>query len=243
MFSIIIPFYNTDLPLLLRAIDSVIYSSKLCQFSDFEIILVDDGSEFDYESVIKVNFPNNRISFEKLFHNCGRSFARNYGIKKSKFKYILFLDSDDVVLPNYFEVIEEYIYLLNEDFKYLTFSYKLNNFNVFRIFNPFQFKNISPQNYKFYCTDSILIEKSVFKEFLFDESLVYGEDLKLWNLISSKFNGMHINIPIVRYYFDYKSYGNHNELKRYFKLFKAVKYLIKFEFFGLVLKSKLITKI
>uniref|UniRef100_UPI00404921D8 hypothetical protein n=1 Tax=Flavobacterium sp. TaxID=239 RepID=UPI00404921D8 len=164
--------------------------------------------------------------------------ARNWGIKNSSFQSILFLDSDDAVLPDYFNVLNKFKSQLNNDVKFLTFSYKLNNINVFRIFNPFRLFYVNHSNYKFFCTNSILIEKTVFNKFLFDENLNYGEDLKLWSQITSEFLGKHINIPISKYYFDYKSYGKKNN---YFKQIKFIKYFIKFELLGRFLKARKIT--
>jgi glycosyltransferase involved in cell wall biosynthesis len=152
MFSIVIPFYNSDFIILKRAIDSIILSSNNCNFLDFEIILVDDGSSKDFKLIINKEYSNYSVKYLRLDLNRGRSFARNHGIKNSEFLLILFLDSDDVVLIDYFSVLLKFKSILNEEIKFLTFSYKLNKFNVYRIFNPFNFCDVSPFNYKFFCS-------------------------------------------------------------------------------------------
>lgn len=94
--SIIVPVYNTE-QYLPRCIDSILAQT----FSDFELILVDDGCT-DNSGVIcdKYAAKDNRIV---VIHkeNEGVSIARNVGIKRSKGKYITFIDSDDKVSTNY----------------------------------------------------------------------------------------------------------------------------------------------
>lgn len=91
--SVIIPTYNRE-KLLPKAIDSI----KKQTFQDFEIIIVDDASTDNTESLIK-NLNDNRIKYYKLEKNSGQCIARNYGIKRAKGEFIAFLDSDDEWLP------------------------------------------------------------------------------------------------------------------------------------------------
>ncbi len=86
-FTIIIPTYNRkkQLP---RAVDSV-----LCQsFSDYELIVVDDGSTDGTESLFQSQGSNIKYIWQK---NSGVSAARNRGIEESTGEHIAFLDSDD----------------------------------------------------------------------------------------------------------------------------------------------------
>lgn len=89
-FSIIIPVYNAQ-KYLCQCIDSVLQQS----FQDYEIILIDDGSEdLSAELCCEYERVNDCISFFSISHS-GAGAARNEGLKKSKGKYILFLDADD----------------------------------------------------------------------------------------------------------------------------------------------------
>lgn len=96
-FSIIIPVYNTPIDKLERCLDSVINQS----FTDFELIIVDDGSKEDYVQLLKktVNRKNDSRLILIRKKNEGSSVARNYGIETANGKYIGFVDSDDVLLP------------------------------------------------------------------------------------------------------------------------------------------------
>ena len=84
-FSIIIPAYNVD-KYIKRCLDSVFNQD----YKDFEVILVDDGSDDDTIKIAK----EYDLKIIKTKHN-GVSESRNVGIKQAKGEYLLFLDSDD----------------------------------------------------------------------------------------------------------------------------------------------------
>ncbi len=78
-----------------KAIESILSQT----FSDFEIIIVDDGSKDDTESVIKT-MSDSRIKYFKKI-NEERSIARNFGIQHAAGDYVNFLDSDDKFYPHH----------------------------------------------------------------------------------------------------------------------------------------------
>ena len=97
-FSVIVPIYNAE-KVLQRCIDSVLNQSV----TDFELILVDDGSKDNSGSICDQNAAlDSRI---RVVHqeNSGVSTARNKGIDISRGGRIIFLDSDDYVDPNFLE--------------------------------------------------------------------------------------------------------------------------------------------
>jgi len=85
MISVIIPYYNASVTIK-KCIDSVLSQG----YKDFEVIIVNDGSVFDY----RIN--DCRIKLINIPHG-GVSRARNIGIEHSKGDYIFFLDADDVL--------------------------------------------------------------------------------------------------------------------------------------------------
>ena len=90
MFSIIIPVYNAQLHLE-QCINSILNQS----FKDFELLLINDGSN-DNSLLIATTFKNNDARVIVITkENGGASSARNEGIKNAKGNYILFIDSDD----------------------------------------------------------------------------------------------------------------------------------------------------
>lgn len=92
--SIIIPSFNTAhyLP---YAIESVLKSTM----SDYEIIVVDDGSVDNTQNVIKP-FLEKYSQIKYVYqNNKGLAGARNTGIEKANGEFLVFLDSDDIILP------------------------------------------------------------------------------------------------------------------------------------------------
>ncbi|MBR3168387.1 MAG: glycosyltransferase [Erysipelotrichaceae bacterium] len=92
--SVIIPVYRTE-EYLEQCIDSVLAQT----FTDFEVILVDDGSPDNCPAICeRYASEDKRIS---VVHqkNGGLSSARNAGLARAKGRYIYFLDSDDYIAP------------------------------------------------------------------------------------------------------------------------------------------------
>ncbi len=98
--SIIVPIYNVE-PYLKRCVDSILTQV----FTDFELILVDDGSPDGCPAICDTYAQKDsrvRVIHQK---NGGLSAARNAGMKISSGKYILFCDSDDYVSPYWCEAL------------------------------------------------------------------------------------------------------------------------------------------
>lgn len=91
--SIIIPAYNAEKDIA-RCVESIISQP----FSDYEIIIIDDGSTDNTESVCKTLMErDSRISFSQMPSNQGVSAARNEGIRRAKGDWIMFVDADDFI--------------------------------------------------------------------------------------------------------------------------------------------------
>ncbi len=96
--SIVVPVYNAE-GLLKKSIDSILIQS----YQDFELILVDDGSNDHSWELIKTLAANDKRI--KAFHkeNGGPGDARNYGIRQALGDWIVFIDSDDTVDSDYLQ--------------------------------------------------------------------------------------------------------------------------------------------
>ena len=98
--SVIIPVYNVE-SYLSKCIDSI-----LCQtYTDFELLLVDDGSSDASGKICDMYKENdNRI---RVFHkkNEGVSKARNLALNNALGEFVIFVDSDDWIEPNTFELV------------------------------------------------------------------------------------------------------------------------------------------
>ena len=94
--SIIIPLYNKA-PYVRRALDSIVAQT----FSDFEAIVIDDGSTDDGAAIV-ADYPDVRCRLIRQT-NAGPGAARNTGIAQAQGEFVAFLDADDEWLPTYLE--------------------------------------------------------------------------------------------------------------------------------------------
>lgn len=99
--SIITPTYNRA-HTIQKAIDSILSQT----FDSWEMIIIDDGSSDRTEEIVKKN-KDTRIKYLKK-DNGGASRARNYGIEHSSGKWIMYLDSDDELLPECIKTMMEW---------------------------------------------------------------------------------------------------------------------------------------
>jgi glycosyltransferase involved in cell wall biosynthesis len=96
LVSIIIPCYNAS-SYIKETIGCVLFQTH----QNFEILLINDGSTDESSEVIKT-IKDDRIHLVEQ-ENQGVSFSRNKGIAMSKGEFIVFLDSDDILHPNFLE--------------------------------------------------------------------------------------------------------------------------------------------
>lgn len=92
--SVIIPTFNRA-ALALQAVQSVLAQT----FSDYEVIVVDDGSSDETKEVLAAfaKLPRFQYHYQP---NSGRSAARNHGIELAQGEFMMFLDSDDMLFPD-----------------------------------------------------------------------------------------------------------------------------------------------
>ncbi|MBA9075261.1 glycosyltransferase involved in cell wall biosynthesis [Flavobacterium gossypii] len=121
LFSVIVPLYNKE-----KSIQNTLKSALDQTFTDFEIIIINDGSTDKSESkALAIN--DSRI---RLFstENQGVSAARNYGIAKASGTLIAFLDADDYWFPNHLKQLSELYEMFPQCGLYCT--------NYERFYNP-----------------------------------------------------------------------------------------------------------
>lgn len=101
-FSIIIPTYNRA-----HSIKQAINSCLSQTFIQFEVVIVDDGSNDDTDQIVR-SVDDHRIVYISQ-QNAGASIARNTGAAYARGEYLAFLDSDDEFLPGKLEAFHQAI--------------------------------------------------------------------------------------------------------------------------------------
>lgn len=96
--SVIIPTFNSS-----NTIDRLVYSLSNQDFKDFEAIFIDDASEDNTIDILKDSLKNKRFAYQILKNkeNKGPGYSRNMGINHSRGKYLVFIDSDDLINFNH----------------------------------------------------------------------------------------------------------------------------------------------
>ncbi len=175
-FSIILPTYNRA-PLIAKAVESVVNQS----FKDWELIVVDDGSNDDTESIIAQYLPADIRYFFQA--NQGKSVARNNGITKAQGEFICFLDSDDYYLPQHLEML--YQEIKKRDFLPAVYRTGMKSEGGRKedkssFFDPRQ--GVHPILFfaeHMVGTNTICIHKNAFKRHRFDERFHFFQDTHL----------------------------------------------------------------
>lgn len=163
--SIIIPVYNNA-----KELGECLDSLKNQTFKDYEVIIVDDGSTDDLNSVLKAH--EGEIKAVLRQRRQGPAVARNYGFKEATGDYLLFCDSDIVLKPRMLEsMVNELDNHPEISFIYSSFRF---GFKLFRLYD-FDFEKLKKINY---IHTTSLVRKKHFPGF--DEKLKRFQDWDLW---------------------------------------------------------------
>ncbi|MEJ5273281.1 MAG: glycosyltransferase family 2 protein [Spirochaetota bacterium] len=214
LVSVIIPNFNR-VESFQRAVESVIKQT----YENFEIIVVDDGSE---QSVRNINRRflekvkrrkyfegDGKVIYLENERNFGVSYSRNKGIKEAKGDFIALLDSDDEWLEQKLELQVKFFdktnfRVVHTEEIWVRRGVRVNPMKKHKkeggdiFFRSLELCLMSPS--------SIMLKKSIFDDYgYFDESLPVCEDYDLWLRITSKENVGFIESPLII------KYGGHSD--------------------------------
>jgi glycosyltransferase involved in cell wall biosynthesis len=188
VISVIMPAFNARLTIL-SSIQSVVEQT----FTNWELIIVNDGSTDNTgEIVIAIQKFDQRIKLVAQ-SNKGLSAARNTGIKHASGKWICFLDSDDLWLPNKLTVQYQFHLKNNVSISHARYgtltngSIKFTRLYVKNIYR--KDGNLLPTLYWINLVGvlTVMVEKQLLEEIGgFDENLWTMEDIDLWIRIAKK---------------------------------------------------------
>lgn len=209
LISVIIPTYNRR-DLIVKTIESLLMQS----YSNFEVIVVDDGSTDNTEEHIR-KLTSKHIKYFKT-KNQERGAARNYGVDQSNGDYVVFLDSDDKMLSHCLASANEFIHhnnnpevfhlaheVLSERGELLETTTKIKNINHVLIKgNPLACINV-------------FLRRDIALKFRFNTNrLLSGfEDWELWLRVASNFEIKQSNI-VCGHMLDHIDRGSHQQLDK-----------------------------
>jgi glycosyltransferase involved in cell wall biosynthesis len=198
LVSIVIPTYNRA-RLLRRAIQSVLNQT----YQNFELIIVDDYSTDNTESMVK-SFRDDRIRYLQHSKNRGAVAARNTGIKAAKGEYIAFQDSDDVWLPEKLDKQIRAFISGSPSIGVVYTSYLLLGENGDRFYYPPSDVKLTEGDLyypllecNFIGTPTAVVKKACFEKVGVFENFPRLQEWSLWLRISRHFCFRHIDEPLV----------------------------------------------
>lgn len=196
LVSVVMSVYNGE-HYLREAIDSVLHQS----FTDFEFIIINDGSADKSLSIIQ-SYNDKRIILIDNEGNKGLIYSLNKGLEIAKGKYIARMDADDISMPERFDLqVKQFenhpnAMIVGSDY------YLLNgNKNTY-------IKNLNDSDYQkavllftpCFCHPTVMM-KNVFKEHLifYDKHFIHAEDYKLWTDLHAFGDYLNIDQPLLKY--------------------------------------------
>ena len=108
-YSVIIPVYNRP-----EEVKELLDSLSAVERSDWEIIIVEDGSSKSCEDEVKRYINQLPLHYYQK-ENSGQGFTRNWAAEKAKGEFLVFFDSDCLVPSNYFDIVDQFLRDHNTD--------------------------------------------------------------------------------------------------------------------------------
>lgn len=201
MISVVIPLYNKG-----HVIANTIRTVIAQEYSDFELVIVDDGSTDNSVEVINNEFPDeSRIRIIRQV-NQGVSAARNRGIEEAKGDYVSLLDGDDEWHPEYLTHVVEMIKAYPNAGMYCTAGLVQNASGSvgYRIANKYIGKTLEIDFFEnpdvFSHTSATTLSKKVFMESdKFPVGQCYSEDQSCFYEIGLLSSVIYCAIPLSKY--------------------------------------------
>jgi len=161
--SIILPNYNSS-----EFISTTVKSILNQSYKGWELIIVDDYSNKDTRKKLLKYKNNKKIKIYWLKKNKGTAYCRNFAIKKSKFKFLAFIDSDDIWEKNKLKIQLHFMEKNKYDFTYTnykTFDDGKYNFKKIKVLNRFSFSSFTKDTS--IATSTMMVNKKIAKDTVF----------------------------------------------------------------------------
>lgn len=193
-FSIIIPTYNRA-STITRAVESVLQQ----KFKDWELIIIDDGSNDHTRKILERYLKDERIVY-KYQNQAGVSAARNRGLNYATGQYIIFLDSDDELYPQLTQDLAAYKI---ENYDLVFWYVKKLKKNTEALWKPQKLEKLYNEITATFLSGSVCYRKDLLINIEgFDEILAFGENYEMGIRLTQAYPEMRTKI-IPKVYLNY----------------------------------------
>lgn len=195
--SVLMPVYNAE-DYLAEAIDSVLTQT----FTDWELLIGDDGSTDNTESIV-MSYSDSRIKYYKNTENRGHTYTKYTLLDKSSGKYIAFLDADDFALPERFKIQSDFF---DQNPEYglcgtwgTMIDPKGHKIKKMTFINNHEYIRCSLLFNTSFLQSSIMVKRDLMKEWYYDEEILLVEDFNFECLVSRQCKVDNITKELVKY--------------------------------------------
>ena len=181
LVSVIMPSYNMA-KYIAESIESIMNQT----YPYWELIIVDDCSTDNTDSVVENYLSDTRIRYLKNENNSGAAISRNYALREAKGKWIAFLDSDDVWLPEKLET--QIAFMLENDYKFTCTDYRIRLNGTWLPYIYTSPKVITRRklfNYCYFSTITVIYDRE-FVGLVQIENLRKNNDYAMWFEVTKK---------------------------------------------------------
>ncbi len=217
--SIILPVYNAA-PYVGEAIESLLHQT----FTDFELIIIDDGSRD--ESVSRITaFKDQRIRLYKNESNLGLIKTLNKGLELARGEYIARMDADDISLPRRLEIQYNF---LEKNKNIMGCGTYMKTFGAGHELwgGPYKAEEVRAALLFFNVLNhpSMMLRREIFAggNYFYSESYPHAEDYELWVRITKKYPLANIPKVLVRYRLHEKSVSSFHQAEQKSSFYKAL---------------------
>ena len=221
LVSIIMPSYNTA-SFITETIDSVLNQT----YSNWELIIVDDNSTDNTDNLISKYVSDSRIIYVKNSTNVGAAVSRNRALTLAKGRWIAFLDSDDLWMPNKLQKQIDFMITNSYSFSYTKYEQINENGEIkgIQVSGP---KRITRAEMYQYCWPGCLTV--MYDQYITGKiqiaDIKKNNDYAMWLKVIQYSDCFLLNETLSKYRIRTGSISNHNYIKLiswHYKLFREV---------------------
>lgn len=232
MLSVIVPIYNSE-----KYLDKCIESLLNQTYSDIELVLVDDGSNDGSPGILDryaQEYGNIKVVHTEKGGQCA---ARNNGIKHASGDIIAFMDADDVIDPQIYEILINALYLTDSDVAACgmktEYGLEIRCSEYTEIPQPRIF--VSKKELFAGVDNGIagfvwnkVIEKETIGDIRFREDLNFMEDLYFtYEIMAASHRACCVDLPMYHYRYNIQSITHSASIDKYMKCLSTFQHLIE----------------